>query len=563
MAGFVLVVLAATGGWTDPVAVPIGPTGGLHWACDALSALFALVLCVVGAAAALEGRALRLPVAIWAMILTPFAADGFTLALCFGLAAAASRPGMGQAACGGLCLVAAMALLAPPGTPPDLRFAAMRAAPPEGTQATAILLLALLGAGSQLAWPVRAAVPTEPVSALPGGMAMAALYVLIRVLLDLCGPTAPGWWAAPLLVLGAGATVLGGLRANDEDDLPAILDASRMGAAGLAVAGLGAALAARDADAPALAALALAGVLLHVVGYALVDALLALCAGAVTHSAATRSLSRLGGLIRSMPGTTLGALLGAASLASLPLTVGFAGRWLVLQSLLAMPEIGGIWQQAGVAAVLAAVALGTALAAATAVRLIGIGFLGRPRTPRTAAAEETPRRVRLAVAGLAGLCALLGVWPSLALLLIRPAVARLLDVDVAGRLLVVPAQAGGPGYAAPGIAALMAACGVLLAWIARGKAGQGGQRAPAWDGGLDEPPPWLPFGDPASQYSAASASQALLQSLGYAGTPRQARLHGMGEWAGKAAARLRRPGIGGPVGLLLLAVVGLLLWGAW
>lgn len=564
MAGLVVLALAESGEWTDPVTVPIGPAGGLHWACDALSALFALVLCVVGAAAALEGGAMRLPIAIWAMILTPFAADGFTLALCFGLAAVASRPGMGQAACGVLCLVAAVALLAPPGTPPDLRFAAMRAAPPEGARATAILFLTLLGAASQLAWPARAAVQTEPVGALlPGGMAVAALYVLIRVLLDLCGPTAPGWWGVPFLVLGAGASVLGGLRANAEDDLLAILDASRMGAAGLAVAGLGAALAARDADAPALAALALAGVLLHAVGYALVDALLALCAAKVAHGAGTQALSRLGGLIRSMPGVTLGVMAGAASLASLPLTVGFAGRWLVLQSLLALPEIGGIWQQAGVAAVLAALALGTALAAAASVRLIGIGFLGRPRTPRTAAAEETSRRVRLAVAGLAGLCALLGVWPSLALLLIRPAVARLLDVDVVGRLLVVPAQADGPGYAAPGIAALLAVCGVLLAWVARGRAGQGGQRVPAWDGGLDEPPPWLPFGDPASQYSAASASQALLQSLGYPGTPRPARLNGMGAWAGKAASRLRRPGVGGPVGLLLLAVTGLLLWGAW
>ena len=556
--------VAATGGWTDPVSVTIGPAGGLHWACDALSALFALVLCVVGAAAALEGGALRLPVAIWAMILMPFAADGFTLALCFGVAGVASRPGMEQAACGVLCLVAAMALLAPPGAAPDLRFAAMRVASPEGAKATAILFLALLGAASQLAWPAaQATVQTEPVGALlPGGMAVATLYVLIRVLLDLCGPATPGWWAVPLLVLGAGAAVLGGLRANAEDDLLAILDASRMGAAGLAVAGLGATLAARDADAPALAALALGGVLLHVVGYALVDALLALCAAAVMRGAGTRALSRLGGLIRSMPGTTLGAMAGAASLASLPLTVGFAGRWLVLQSLLALPEVCGIWQQAGIAAVLAAVALGIALAAAAAVRLVGIGFLGRPRTPRTAAAEETSRRVRLGVAGLAGLCALLGVWPSLALLLIRPAVARLLDVDLAGRLLVVPAQANGPGYAAPGIAALLALCGVLLASIARGRAGQDGQRVPAWDGGLDEPPPWLPFGDPASQYSAASASQALLQSLGYPG-PRQARLQGMRQWAVKAASRLRRPGIGGPAGLLLLLVIAMLLWGAW
>ncbi len=546
--------------------MPFGPIGGSHWACDPLSALFALVLCAAGAVAVLDGEGPLLPIAVWAMVLTPFAADGFTLALCFGLASVAAwganpatRPAMAQAACGALCLVAAMALLAPPGAAPDLRFAAMRAASGEGTQAGAILPLALLGAASQVAWPVWASPRKEPASVpLSAGLATAALYVLVRVLLDLCGPAVPGWWAAALLVLGAGAAVLGGLRANAEGDLLAILDANRLGAAGLAAVGLGAALAARDADAPALAALALGGTLLHAVGYALVDALLTLCAAAVARGAGTWALSRLGGLVRSMPGVSLGVLAGAASLASLPLTPGFAGRWMVLQSLLALPQAGGIWRQAGFAAVLAAVALGTALALAAAVRLVGIGVLGRPRTPRTAAAEES-RRVRLAVAGLAGLCALLGVWPSLVLLLIQPVVAWLLDADVGGRLLAIPAQADGPGYAAPGIAALLAVSGGLLAWIARGRA-KGGQRVPAWEGGLDEPPPWLPFGDPASQYSAASASQALLQSLGYPGTPPEVRFQTIRDWAVQVAKRLRRPGTHGPAGLLLLLAAGLLLW---
>lgn len=551
MAGVVLAVLGLSGEWTDAIVVPVGPTGGLHWSCDALSAVFALLLCATAAAAAVNGGRPLLPVATGAMILTPFAADGFTLALCFGTAAVAARgadptrPGLEPAACGVLCLVAMVALLAPPNAVPDLRFAVMRAASRDGPQVSAILLLALLGAASQLAWPGRDPVRTEPDGALlSGGMATVALYVLVRVLLDLCGPM-PGGWAAALLVLGAGAAVLGGLRANAEDDLLAILDAHRVGAAGLALVGLGAALAARDADAPALAALALSGALLHAVGSTLVDALLALCVVAAARGAGTRALSRLGGLIRTMPGVTLGVLVAAASLASLPLTVGFAGRWLMLQSLLALPQIGGLWRQVGFAAVLAAVALGTALGAAAAVRLVGIGFLGRPRTPRTAAAEEASLPVRLAVAGLAGLCVLLGIWPSLALALVRPAVTQLLDAGWAGRLLVIPAQADGPGYAAPGLAALLALSGVLLAWIARGRAGQGGQRVPPWESGLDEPPPWLPFGDPASQYSAASASQALLRSLGHAGVPRRLRFQDVAAWAGKAGrmigSLLRRP----------------------
>ncbi len=560
-----LAVLTLAGGWTGSVVVPIGPPGGLHWTCDALSAVFLLIVCIAGAAAALECSTPLLPVAVGGMMLTLLAADGFTLVLCLGLASVAAwgsdpetRPGLEQAACSILCLIAAMALLAPPDAALDLRFAAMRATAPEGARAATVLLLTVLGTGSRLAWPAW----SGPAGALlSGGMAMVAIYVLIRVLLDLCGPAVPGWWALPLLVFGAGATVWGGLRSSAEDDLLAILAASRLGAAGLITVGLGIALKARDADVPSLGALALAGALLHAVSYALFDTLLVLCTAAVARGAGTRALSRLGGLIRSMPGVTLSALAGAACLAGLPLTAGFAGRWLLVQSLLAIPQVGGLWQQVGFAVVLAAVALGAALTAAGAVRLIGIGFLGRPRTPRAAAAEDAPLRFRMAAAGLAGLCVLVGVWPSLVLALVRPTLTRLLGVGLEDRLLVIPAQAAGPGYAAPGIAAMLALSGGAVAWVAWRLAGRSGRRVPAWDGGLDEPPPWLPFGDPATQYSAASAGQPLLQSLDYPNWLRPIRLRSLHARVKATIGRQQHPGAGGLAGALLLALVGLLLLG--
>ena len=36
-----------------------------------------------------------------------------------------------------------------------------------------------------------------------------ALYVLARLVFDLCGPAQPLWWGVPLLLLGAGETVIG------------------------------------------------------------------------------------------------------------------------------------------------------------------------------------------------------------------------------------------------------------------------------------------------------------------------------------------------------------------
>jgi len=557
--GAALALAALGGGLAGSILVPFGPNGGLHFALDALSALFLLILCVSGAAAALACEARFLPFAIGALALALLAADGFILVLAFGSASLAvwalerrDRSGLAQAACVTLLLAAAMLLLAPQDGGMDLRFTEMRDAPPEGIRAFAVLLLTVLGTGSRLAWPSR---PGPGGALLSGGIAAVAVYALVRVLFDLCGPAAPGWWGLPLLALGAAGMVLGGLRANAEDSLLAILAASRLGAAGLVAVGLGVALAARGSDLMSLSALALAAALLHGVSYAVSDTLLVLCTAAVSRGAGAEALSQLGGLIRTMPGVALGALVGAACLAGLPLTAGFAGRWLLIQSLLADQRLGGFASQVGFALVLAAVALGAALAAAAAVRLIGIGFLGRPRTPRAGTATDAPRQVRLAIAALAACCLLLGVLPSAALALIQPSLRRLLGVGLDGaRILAVSPQLDGPGYAAPGIAAVLVLSGIAVAWAMSRIGRQDSRRVPAWDGGQAAPPE-LPFGDPATQYSAASAGQATLESLGY-----PARRLDLKWWANAAISRVGRLKLAGSVGALLLVLIGLLLW---
>lgn len=542
----VLGLLGSTGGLRGSLVLSLGPLGGVHLALDAVSALFLLVVALYGAAAALEcdGRAALVPVAVGSMALVVLAADGFTLVLGFGLMSVASGrldpADRRRAAVAILSLMLAMELLAPAGT---LRFAAMRAVPPEGMRAAAVLVLALLAVGSQLAWPSR---PGAVGAALGGGMAATAVYVLIRTLFDLCGPTAPVWWGLPLMASGAGAMVLGGVRANVRDDLLAILAANRLGAAGLAVAGLGIALAAHGADADPMAALALAGVLLHMACYAAFDTLLVLCGSAVQRYAGASALPHMGGLIRSMPGVTLGVLAGAACLAGFPVTAGFAGRWLLLQSVLVAPHLG-LGLQISLAGVLLAIALGCGLAAAAAVRLVGIGFLGRPRTSEAAAAQDAPRRMRLIIAGLAGFCVLLGVWPSLPLALVQPVLDRLLGLGLdGGGWLTISAQVDGPGYTAPAIALALALSGAAAVWLARRFGGAGARIVPAWDGGFEAAPSLLPQGDPMTQYSAASASQTLIRSLALIGSLGMAspRLQALREtvqgWAARAVSWVRR-----------------------
>ena len=534
------------------LAVPIGlPGSGVLLALDGLSGFFLLLLMLAGTAASAaaldhhgggDATAPAFPVFIAGMAITLLAGDAFSLLVGFETMSLASfalvltnhRDGavrsaallyLGMAVFGGACLTPAMALLAhlePWGV--DLSFAAMRAHPPEGWRAVAVLALVLAGAGSKAGlaplhlWlpPAHAAAPS-PVSALmSGAMTKVALYVIARVLFDLCGPAQPGWWGVPLLVMGAASTVLGGLRANIEGDIKAVLACSTIENVGLIAIGLGIALAARAADLAPLASLAMAGALLHAMAHGLFKSLLFLGAGAAQHGAGSRLLERLGGLIHRMPVTTVCVLAGAACLAALPPSSGFAGEWTLFQAVLAAPRIGGIALQTLICVVATLMALGAALAAAAAVRVVGVAFLGRPRTPRAAAADEAGLPARAAMLALAGASLLIGLFPGAVLALAEPALHLAVGAGMEDRtgVLVLAPQADGPGYAAPAAAVLVGLALALVIWIVRLRAVGGHRSGPAWDCGFGAPPPWLPFGDPITQYGGASFGQPLRRALG-------------------------------------------------
>ena len=534
------------------LSVPIGlPGAGILLALDGLSAFFLLLLMLIGTAAATTaldddgGYAATsplLPVFVAAMATTLLAADGFSLVLgfetmslaSFGLVLtnhreppvrAAALLYLGMAAIGGACLIPAMALLVhagPAGV--DLGFAAIRGHAPHGWRAIVILALVLVGAGSKAGlaplhvWlpPAHAAAPSHVSALMSGAMTKVALYVIIRLLFDLCGTGQPVWWGVPLMVLGAVGAVLGALRANIESDIKAVLACSTVENVGLIAAGIGLALAARAADLPALAALAMGAALLHAMAHGLFKALLFLGAGAALHGAGTRAMDRLGGLIQRMPVTTGCMLVGAACLAALPPTSGFAGEWSLFQAMIAGPRLGGVVLQMLICVVALLMALAAALAAAAAVRLIGVAFLGRPRTPRAAAAHEVGYAAQLAMLGLALLSLLAGLFPGVVLSAAAAALRQTVGLTMGDRasLLHISPQTSTTGYSAPAIAILLGLAIAGVAWVVRRRSVAGHRRGPAWDCGFGAPPAWLPFGDPITQYGGGSFGQPLRRALG-------------------------------------------------
>lgn len=317
---------------------------------------------------------------------------------------------------GTFCLLPCFGLMA--GSGGDYTFAAMRLTGLGTLTGSLVVVLALLGAGSKAGlvplhvWlPLAHPAAPSHVSALMSGvMTKVALYGLIRVLFDLHGHV--GWqWGAVMMVVGGITAVMGVLYAVLQDDLKTLLAYSTVENVGVAVIGLGLAIAFKDDGERSLAALALVAGLYHMLNHAIFKSLLFLGAGAVITATGERSLGQLGGLLKRMPWTGAAFLVGAAAISALPPLNGFVSEWLVLQALFKGPVLPHWAMKFGVPVVGAFLALAAALAATCFVRAYGIAFLGRPRSDAARDAGEVTFGMRWSMAALAVLCVVLGVIP--------------------------------------------------------------------------------------------------------------------------------------------------------
>src|SRR4029079_6174005 len=137
-------------------------------------------------------------------------------------------------------------------------------------------LAALVGMGTKAGvmplhvWLPRAhPIAPAPVSALMSGvMIKAAIYALVRVLVDWAGAL-PVWVGVLVLALGALSAVAGVTYALFQHDLKRLLALSSIENVGIIVLGLGACLVLRARGAETWAAFALGAALLHTLNHAI------------------------------------------------------------------------------------------------------------------------------------------------------------------------------------------------------------------------------------------------------------------------------------------------------
>ncbi len=492
---------------THILTLPIGlPGQGMHLACDPLSALFLFILLpqILATSIGPDRKSPTFWAFILGMLLAVLAADAFALILGFELMSAASwllvlqgdrRPATlyaGIAIFAGACLIPALFL-------------------PAGGIAFALILL---GAGAKAglaplhAWLPRAhPAPSAGVSALmSGGMVKVALYVIIRYGFIVMGSQIQPWWGGALIIAGAASVLIGALRAMLETELKTILACSTVEHVGLIAVGLGIALRARTLNDPVLASLALQGALLCAIAHATFKPLLFLGAGAVKTGTGTTSLDWLGGLIRGMPKLGTLMLVGCAGMAALPLGPGFAPEFLLLHAVIASAGTGDIMARIGFTALLGVLGLSAALALGAALRMIGIGFLGRPRTLRAAAAEEAATSTLVSMGILAAACVPVALAPGLLLFLLQPVIAMLVPGAIPLPL----------GYEPLPLVLIIAATAGAAFLLLRKFGARGEREVPSWTGGFGKPPAWLPFGNPATQATATGFAEPVQRAIGLA-----------------------------------------------
>lgn len=195
---------------------------------------------------------------------------------------------------------------------------------------------------------------------------------------------------------------------------------------GLAVAWLG-----RCIGSPSLAALALAGALLHTLNHAIFKALLFFGAGNVYLHAHTGDIERLGGLAKALPVTGVGFLVGAVSICGLPPFNGFVSEFLIYKSVF---QGGGLMGgHAPLAFLVSAVSLAFVggLAVACFTKLYGIVFLGENRSKVSIMPGHEAFSSFPVLLGLATLCIWIGFMPGAALRLVAPALGEMSGVPAA------------------------------------------------------------------------------------------------------------------------------------
>ncbi len=297
--------------------------------------------------------------------------------------------------------------------------------------------------------------PSNVSALLSGGMSKVGIYMMFRLFLYLATPALA--WGAALSLIGTLTLTYGTLMALKQVDSKRLLTYHSVGQLGYVTLGLGACLTLLTVRPPhpLLATVAAFASLYHALNHSLFKSLLFLNAGSVEYVTGSRDMNSLGGLGALMPVTALTALIASFSISGIPPFNGFVSKWLIYSSTM---TVAGYLPACGFLAMF--------ISSVTTASFIKFytSLFGRPSKGGLAGGvKEVPTSMLVGQVMLAAGCALLGVLPPIAWLVMRPALIEaglsvtgvhvgVLSVSVLGVSLNVPALIAAVAFPAAGAA---------------------------------------------------------------------------------------------------------------
>ncbi len=280
-----------------------------------------------------------------------------------------------------------------------------------------VFSLAFLGFGSKAGvfpihiWLPHAhpAAPSHISAIMSGVMIKMGIYGILRMYFILqvtdlrIGQT--------VLVFGMVSGVLGVLYALGKHNIKRLLAYHSVENIGIILMGAGLGMIGLSQQNPVMAGFGFAGCLLHVLNHSIFKSLLFLGAGAVIRGAGSSHVDHLGGLMKRMPITGRTFLAGSVSISGLPPFNGFISEFLVYFAAFQGLAYSHSTLLLCMTAIIALAVIG-GLASFCFTKVVGIVFLGEPRSKGAQLAEEGGEAMVVPMVVLATACLLIGILPA-------------------------------------------------------------------------------------------------------------------------------------------------------
>ncbi|WP_136809919.1 proton-conducting transporter membrane subunit [Desulfosediminicola flagellatus] len=280
-----------------------------------------------------------------------------------------------------------------------------------------VFFLAMVGFGSKAGifplhmWLPHAhpAAPSHISGVMSGVMIKMGIYGILRLytILDVTELV----FGQAVLSLGMISGVLGVVYALGKVDFKKILAYSSVENIGIILIGSGIGMIGIASGDMVMASFGFAGSLLHVLNHSLFKTLLFLGAGAVLQKTGTGNINKLGGILKRMPTTGKSFLVGSVSISGLPPFNGFISEFLIYYGAFHGLTLNGssfLFVMLGIISL----ALIGGLAVSCFSRVVGLVFLGEPRSPEAAGVVESGSTITLPMIVLSCGCLVIGMFPE-------------------------------------------------------------------------------------------------------------------------------------------------------